>query len=127
MLCISIMQPWAWLIVQRLKTIENRNWRRAPAYRGPLLIHAGSKPDRHFPRAWCEQLCGTAIPDVYPRGGIIGMARLVDVVYQSDDPWFCGPMGFVFADAQALPFTPLKGQLYLFEVDERILRGTAQV
>jgi len=36
---LSIRQPWAWLIVQGHKPIENRTW--PTTYRGPLLIHAG--------------------------------------------------------------------------------------
>jgi hypothetical protein len=36
MKALSIMQPWAWLIVNGHKAIENRNWRCH--YRGPVLI-----------------------------------------------------------------------------------------
>jgi hypothetical protein len=36
---ISIRQPWAWLIVNGYKDIENRIW--AAKLRGPVLIHAG--------------------------------------------------------------------------------------
>lgn len=39
MKAISIHQPWAWLIVEGYKDIENRTW--LTAYRGPVLIHAG--------------------------------------------------------------------------------------
>jgi|ERR1700758_4475866 hypothetical protein len=34
---IVIRQPWAWLIVNGFKDIENRSWRTR--YRGPLMIH----------------------------------------------------------------------------------------
>ncbi|HHY88739.1 MAG TPA: ASCH domain-containing protein, partial [Chloroflexi bacterium] len=43
MKALSVRQPWAWLIAQGYKTVENRTW--ATNYRGPLLIHAGKKPD----------------------------------------------------------------------------------
>lgn len=121
MMCLSIAQPWTWLIVNQFKTIENRTWRHPPTYRGPLLLHAGLKPDREFPWAWAERLCGQKLPPSYPLGGIVGQAQLVDVVRQSNDPWFVGPLGLVLADAQPLPFTPLRGQLGLFEVDARRL------
>lgn len=37
---LSIIQPWAGLIVTGLKDIENRTWKTD--YRGKLLIHASS-------------------------------------------------------------------------------------
>ena len=43
---LTLIQPWATLIAKGLKTYETRSW--APAYRGPLLIHAGAKVDREF-------------------------------------------------------------------------------
>ena len=43
MKALSIMQPWAWLIVNGHKAIENRTWRCH--VRGPILIHAGKKLD----------------------------------------------------------------------------------
>jgi hypothetical protein len=36
---IAIKQPWAWLMVNGYKYIENRSWK--PRFRGTLLIHAG--------------------------------------------------------------------------------------
>ena len=36
---LSVRQPWAWLIMQGFKPIENRTWRTN--YRGKLYIHAG--------------------------------------------------------------------------------------
>jgi hypothetical protein len=38
MKALSIRQPWAWLIVNGYKDIENRSW--ATKFRGPVLIHA---------------------------------------------------------------------------------------
>jgi hypothetical protein len=37
---IVVRQPWAWLIVQGFKDIENRSWNTR--YRGPLLIQASA-------------------------------------------------------------------------------------
>ena len=36
---LSVRQPWAWLLCEGLKDVENRNWRTN--YRGELFIHAG--------------------------------------------------------------------------------------
>jgi hypothetical protein len=38
MKCISLIQPWASLVLLGEKRYETRNW--STAYRGPLLIHA---------------------------------------------------------------------------------------
>ena len=40
---LSVRQPWAWLILQGLKPIENRTW--STPYRGPLQLHAGKSFD----------------------------------------------------------------------------------
>lgn len=53
--CISVRQPWAWLITHQTeyphgKTIENRSYPplyQGREYRGPILIHAGKKPDEN--------------------------------------------------------------------------------
>jgi hypothetical protein len=42
--------------------------------------------------------------------------ELVDVVRRSDSKWFSGPIGFVLRDPVALPFTPTRGMLNLFDV-----------
>lgn len=53
MKCLSVRQPWAHLILNGPKDVENRIW--APAYRGPLLIHAGltlHTEALHYLRRW---------------------------------------------------------------------------
>lgn len=119
MKALSIMQPWAWLIVNGHKSIENRNWRCH--YRGPILIHAGKKVDtwaradlwkRHHPVIGGP--IGFEAPETYDRGGIVGEAEIVDCVERSDDPWFVGRFGIVLRNARPLPFRPCKGALGFF-------------
>src|SRR5215472_1457845 len=43
MKALSVRQPWAWLIVNGYKPVENRNW--LTKFRGRLLIHAGQRFD----------------------------------------------------------------------------------
>lgn len=52
------------------------------------------------------------------RGGIVGEARIIDCVDQSDSPWFMGAHGFVLRDAKPLPFREWKGRLQFFDVPE---------
>lgn len=121
MKCLSIRQPWAWLIVTGIKDIENRTWNTP--YRGPLLIHAGQSLAPGF-REICAAIedMGIALPDQWERGAIVGKVDLVDVLTQKRwfrDAWFDGPYGFVLSNAQPLPPMPAKGQLNLYTATYR--------
>lgn len=132
---LSVSQPWAWLLAHGLKTIENRRW--TTRYRGPLLLHAGKAVDRTafdgddlftptFYKMTDRLETVYAMPKRkgnYPTGGIVGIATLVDVVKQSDSPWFIGPYGLVLKDARPLSFASYRGQLGLFGVPEAIATG----
>src|SRR5205823_2931273 len=69
---LTIRQPWAELILRRRKLFEIRSWRTN--YRGPLVVHAGSKVD--FKEA---RLLGLN-PDKLPTGCFVGVVDLKDVV-----------------------------------------------
>ncbi len=117
MKALSVRQPWAWLIVNGHKDIENRSWQTS--YRGPLLIHAGLKVDRED-IAWLRKQAkesGVDLPDVFPTGGIVGVVTLVDCVTEHPSEWFDGPVGWVLADPAEIEFVPITGRLGLFEVD----------
>jgi len=113
MKALSIRQPLAHLIAEGVKTIENRTWRTS--YRGPLLIHAGTRWYDE-PVGEIEKRHGIAIPRDLALGGIVGVADLVDIVDRSDDPYFVGPFGWVLANARALPFHALRGRLGVFSI-----------
>lgn len=87
MKALSIRQPWAWAILHAGKRIENRDWRGAPAYRGPILIHAAKGCTRGEYEEAVDAIEVTIDPALrvpplreLDRGGIVGRARLVDVV-----------------------------------------------
>lgn len=125
MKALSILQPWAWLIVNGYKPVENRTW--ATKFRGPLLIHAGKSWGReqridltfvhaHFPEI--------SLPSVFDCGGIVGGVTVVDCVSEMDSPWFFGPYGFVMRAPVALPhMIPYRGGLGLFNVNDEFLSG----
>lgn len=75
---ISLLQPWATLVVIGAKTIETRSW--TTAYRGPLLIHASKGKSGAAIAAM--PAFQRYIPDfeALPFGAIIGEARLTDVM-----------------------------------------------
>lgn len=78
MKALSLLQPWASLVVMGAKKIETRSWRTD--YRGELLIHAsrGKKG-----AALCgDPLFRNHIPSFQqlPFGAVIGSVKLRDVV-----------------------------------------------
>lgn len=75
---LSIKQPWAWLIVQGFKPVENRTW--WTNYQGPVLIHAGKRPDPQATRIsqLVREQFGIDIPEKLDLGGIVGRQRLTD-------------------------------------------------
>lgn len=52
---VTIRPPWAQLIVNYGKDVENRVRNIAGGYRGPVAIHAGLRPIRAGDRAWWDQ------------------------------------------------------------------------
>ena len=79
---LSLMQPWASLIVMGIKTIETRRWQTA--HRGPMLIHASQRKAGALIAA--EPPIARHIPDFneLPFGCIIGQATLIDIILQED-------------------------------------------
>lgn len=150
MQALSMQQPWAAAIVLGHKPIENRTWNTH--YRGALLIHASKTldrdwfagADRFLPRAFDERygvaLSGFACGSDFPRGAIIGIARLTGVLTQEDitvtstvtnqtEPapnwtrWFEGPYGFVLEDVMPLDAIACRGMPGLFPVSAEIARA----
>lgn len=109
---LSIRQPWAWLIVNGYKDIENRTW--STQFRGKFLIHAGKKWDESITLADIKAIYGIEVPLQLETGGIIGMAEITDCIDKSKSPWFAGPYGFTLKNAKPLPFLPCKGKLGFF-------------
>lgn len=122
---ISIRQPWAWLILNAGKDIENRDW--PTNFRGRVLIHAsksGTKQDYQDAFDFLDSIdLAHLIIDIPPRDliekcGIVGAVDIVDCTNASDSPWFMGQYGFVLRNPKPMPFIPWKGRLGFFNVPE---------
>jgi hypothetical protein len=111
---LSVRQPWAWLIVNGFKDIENRS--RRTHHRGPLLIHAGSSLDSYAEKIeWVERKHGISVPLEMDTGGIVGVVDVIDCVESHKSKWFeKGKFGWVLANPRCLKFRPCKGALNLF-------------
>lgn len=101
---LSVLQPYPHHIFHDGKDVENRDW--PTKGRGWFIIHAG-KSTRELAASQAD----------LPRGGFVGMARIVDCVTEMDSKWFFGRYGFVLRDAFPFPLIPYKGQLGFFRPD----------
>lgn len=121
MKALSIRQPWAWLIANGHKDIENRSW--PTRYRGQFLIHAAKGMTRaeYEDAADLSAQLGVTIPsfDSLKRGGIVGRATIIGCVEDSPSPWFFGRHGFVIRGAETLPFQPMRGRLGFFPPEQK--------
>jgi len=101
---LSIKQPYPHHVFHDGKDVENRDW--PTKGRGWFIVHAGvSKSELDD-----DQM-------ELPRGGVVGMARIVDCVTEMDSRWFFGRYGFVLADAFPLPLIPCRGKLGFFALE----------
>lgn len=116
---LTLWRPWPWVITRGSKRIENRPWPAPKAIVGEYIaLHAGKVWDykgaaailaRHpeMPRAG----------DDHPVG-IVGVARVVDVLSASDDPWFFGPYGWALADVTPIRTVTAKGAMGLWPMSD---------
>lgn len=131
LLCLSVRQPWPWLILHAGKDIENRTW--STNVRGKVLLHASKGLTvSEWMDAWKFARTMMLLPETVlaarglsqttiERGGIVGSVDIVDCVSQSTSPWFQGPFGFVLANAKPLPFIPCTGRLGFFPAPDHVM------
>jgi hypothetical protein len=93
---ISLLQPWASLVVIGSKQIETRSWNTK--YRGPILIHASKKYSKVQMKLAVEfnmkHGAGLGFFEELPTGQIIGSVNLVETF--STESVFAGAGGIVF-------------------------------
>lgn len=129
--CLSVCQPWAWAIIFGRKRIENRA--RRTTYRGPILIHASRSQSyfRDHPDVeWWRNSATPPMPDLpnldqLDYGMAIGVIDVVDCVpYEDvkDRPFAIGPWCWLLQSPRWIVPFPLKGNVSLFEVDDRLIQ-----
>lgn len=126
---LSIRQPWAWLIVNGHKDIENRDW--ATPFRGRFLVHASKTITRKGYdqcRAECEHFLPFTSRYNWPAfedlqlGGFVGWSTVEDCVRDHPSPWKQpDSFGFVLRDSRPIPFVPWKGRLGWFNVPDGVV------
>lgn len=74
---ITLKQPWATLVAERLKKYEFRSWKYS--YRGEILIHAGKGVDKDAMKKF-EHLNLN-----YPHSKIIAKVKILDCIELNDE------------------------------------------
>jgi len=142
MKALTVLQPWASLIVHGSKRVENRTWRQPKLafvhaaqaslrqthrhftrYRGPLAIHAGLSREHMCD---LDDMLARDLPPGHecPFGAILGTAWLVNAVRHDDqavydNEWAYGPWCWILGDVQPLPEPiPYKGARGLWTIDD---------
>lgn len=121
-LALSVRQPSAWAIIHGGKEIENRSLGSIRAGRmtvGTICIHAatGMKEDEYRYLHWRFAQHGAICPrpDELVRGAIIGVVDVVEIVTESDSPWFGGEAGLRLENPRSVDPIPASGALGYFE------------
>ena len=128
MKALSIRQPWAWLIVNGYKDVENRTWDCPSTFTLPqrIYVHTGAalvekqaiadvlrvlnfEQSETFMLGLGEMVFGAIVGEVTVNAWTDGWA--------AGSPWFEGPYGLILCNpiAYTKPI-PYKGRLRLFEV-----------
>lgn len=104
-----------------VKDIENRSWRRpnpALKFRGEFALHAAKGMTRDEYECAADFMADLGItaprPAELQRGGIVGVVTLVDIVRDSDSPWYMGGCGLLLANPRPIEFIPCVGELGFF-------------
>ncbi len=113
---LSVRQPWAWALVNGVKTIENRS--RRTSHRGPLLIHAcRGSADLEIAMREIPELQGRE-PLVF--GAVIGVVDLIDCVPVGrckGQRFAEGPWCWIVANPRLLKPVFCRGFLGLWDFD----------
>jgi hypothetical protein len=124
MKCLSVQQPWSWLLCKGIKDVENRSWETE--FRGPFFIHAGKKIDTgsalHFLGS------GIEFPERFETGAIVGAAVLTNCTRVQRSDWHQhGQFGF-YVESPILFKKPVpwRGKLGFFDVPDTAVPEVAE-
>jgi hypothetical protein len=100
---LSLRQPWAWLVVNGYKDIENHSWRTN--HRGALLIHASlNRSEFELTCRETQKRHRVKIPseEKLDFGGIVGLVDVVDCVKTYPSEWkFRAQLGLGAQESEA--------------------------
>lgn len=131
-LALTLIQPWATLVLHHGKDVENRSWTPGDRLRAGarVWIHAGKKLEGDTTQWALKEIPGFAARMAehdLPRGALVGHVRFDGASSMSTSPWFVGPIGWRISDPVALA-TPIPcfGALGLWKVPPSVLERAAE-
>lgn len=107
MKAFTLWRPWPWAFIYAGKPLENRTWHLPRSLLGQrVALHAG-KTFSADAAAWIEDTFGLSVPPQsdHPTG-IVATAVYRGTAAEhglENDPWYCGPVGWVFGGIRGLP------------------------
>lgn len=125
---LSVRQPWADLLVQGVKDVENRSW--FSSYRGPLYIHAAKTYGRDEREDFQDLIEDGIRVDAPTRfGGIIGIVTVFDCTREQRSRWHNrGYFGWYVRNAvEFRKMVPCRGELGLFDMSSDVACQVADV
>jgi hypothetical protein len=120
--CLSVKQPWAWLLTHGYKDVENRTW--TVGYRGELWIHAGKAVDATAYESLVKAFPNIPLPPLadLPRMGLVGTVQLVKIVADSTSVWAMkGCNHWLVEHGTETTFEPMPGRQGLFHAGNQRL------
>lgn len=133
---ITIKQPWADLIVNGIKDVENRTWQTT--FRGRVLIHASMKSDISGNVGVRQLLSEHQRADLMKRnelvrylchkwvdGAIIGSVEIYDVQTNVRSMWAeQGTYNWLLRNPVAFenPLCGIKGKLGIWEIEDELVK-----
>jgi activating signal cointegrator 1 len=138
MKALSLIQPWATIVILGVKRYETRSWRTG--YRGPLVIHASGRFPREL-RGLCGrepfqsilQAAGFESWADLPLGVVLGTVELsacqrvnelsaINGVELALGDYRSGRWAWLLENAQALPEPiPWKGKRGVYDIPDSVL------
>jgi hypothetical protein len=89
MYALTVLQPWAQVIVDGFKNVENRSQPHSAAIGKRLAIHAGKKPVDMEAVRWCDLEAGVVLtrPRECVLGAILGTVLVSNVIPPDGAGW----------------------------------------
>jgi hypothetical protein len=124
MKALSIRQPYAWMIMNEIKDVENRSWWPPKDMIGKrFLVHAGLKKLTQVEFAHYKKIADEYKIKSFPKsiedfeyGAIIGSVVLEEAIDNSDSIWADkGAVHYVLSSPKKLKPKKVKGQLKFFD------------
>lgn len=134
MIALTIWQPWASLIAEGLKPVENRDWKRDSLVGKRIAIHAGKVFDvdaAHGLMGRTGRVRSVVRDSQSVRGAIVATAVVSDFVTEFSNltsvemlairPWFTGPFGWILRDVRKFDPVTCRGAQGLWTVTVDVL------